>query len=38
MNMSKVDVIIPIYNSLNWLKICIEGVLKNTKQIRIHII
>ena len=32
MKMGKVDVIIPIYNSLDWLKICIEGVLKNTKQ------
>ena len=26
----KVDVIIPIYNSLDWLKICIDAVIKNT--------
>lgn len=26
----KVDVIIPIYNSLNWVKLCIKAVLKNT--------
>ena len=28
----KVDVIIPIYNSLEWLKICIEAVIKNTNR------
>ena len=26
----KVDVIIPIYNSLEWLKICVDAVIKNT--------
>ena len=26
----KVDVIIPIYNSLDWVKICIDAVMKNT--------
>ena len=26
----KVDVIIPIYNSLNWLKICIYSLFTNT--------
>ena len=26
----KVDVIIPIYNSLDWLKLCVESIFKNT--------
>ena len=26
----KVDVVVPIYNSLDWLKICVEAVLRNT--------
>ena len=26
----KVDVIVPIYNSLEWVKICVDAVLKNT--------
>ena len=26
----KVDIIIPVYNSLNWVKICIKAVLNNT--------
>ena len=26
----KVDVVIPIYNSLEWLKLCIDAVIRNT--------
>ena len=26
----KVDVIIPIYNSLEWLKVCVDALIKNT--------
>ena len=26
----KVDVIIPVYNSLEWVKICLEAIIKNT--------
>ena len=26
----KVDIIIPIYNSLEWVKICIDAIFKNT--------
>lgn len=29
-NKYKVNVVVPIYNSLEWLKLCVDGIFKNT--------